>query len=196
MSQNPQQPKYRLIVQREKEYHNVKAIGSGARVKPDEEATISSVRLENESGEAIFKCFCCENGGESTDTPKQDKRVVARKYKLNWSSSGVNGGCARTFTQWQVKNPACPIKITDGTQGANVVIWLTTSELPSFAKRRIHIHSGSCPQHTEGCLLFAYTDNKNGTVSNSAKCINDFFTLANKIGLENIILEIKEIPQN
>lgn len=142
----------------------------------------------------FLSAILVKTGGESTDTPKQDKRIVARdNYKLNWSSSGVNGGCARNYTQWQVKNSACPIKVKDGTSGANIVIWLTCPTLPSFAKRRIHIHSGNCPQHTEGCLLFGYTDNKDGSMGNSAKCINDFCELALKLGVENITLEIKEI---
>lgn len=193
---NAQKPQYRLIIQRHTEYKNVKAIGTGAGVKPDEDATISSVRLENDKGESIFNCVCCENGGPSTDTPRQDKRIVARdNYKLNWSSSGVNGGTARSYPKWQAKNPACPVKVQDGTQGANIVIWVTCPTFSPFAKRRIHIHSGSCPQHTEGCLLFAYTDNKNGTVSNSAKCVNDFYELALKLGLENITLEVREIEK-
>ena len=191
-----QKPQYKLIVQRHTEYKNVKAIGTGAGVKPDEDATISSVRLENDKGESIFNCVCCENGGPSTDMPKQDKRIVARdNYSLRWTSSGVNGGCARNFTKWQVKNPACPVQIKDGTQGANVVIWITCPTFSSFARRRIHIHSGGCPQHTEGCLIFAYTDNRNGTVSNSAKCVNDFYELALKLGIENITLIVREIQK-
>lgn len=193
---NAQKPQYRLIIQRHTEYQNVKAIGTGAGVKPDEDATISSVRLENDKGESLFNCICLENGGPSTDTPRQDKRIVARdNYKLNWSSSGVNGGTARAYPKWQVKNPACPVKVKDGTQGANIVIWVTCPTFSSFASRRIHIHSGSCPQHTEGCPLFAYTDNKNGTVSNSAKCVNDFYELALKLGLENITMEVREIKE-
>lgn len=30
-----------------------------------------------------------ENGGESTDTPNQDKRIIARTYGLYWTESGV-----------------------------------------------------------------------------------------------------------
>ena len=166
--------KYKLILQRLKEYSKVKGTGS-AKGKQDEPSTIGRVQLLNEKGETLFKCYSCENGGESSDTPNQDKRIIARAYDLRFSSSGVNGDCARNFPQWQVKNNQCPVKINDGTSGANVVIWLTCKDKPEFAKRRIHLHSGNCPQHTLGCILLGYTDNKDGTISNSAKCVSDFF---------------------
>lgn len=183
---------YKLILQRLKEYKRVKGTGS-ARDKPAEPSTIGRVQLLNQEGNTLFKCYSCENGGESSDTPNQDKRIIARTYDLRFSSSSVNGGTARNYPQWQVKNNQCPVKINDGTSGANVVIWLTCKDKPELAKRRIHLHSGNCPQHTLGCILLGYTDNKDGTISNSAKCVSDFFTLANNIGIENITLEIKEI---
>lgn len=193
---NAQKPQYKLIVQRHTEYKNVKAIGTGAGVKPDEDATISSVRLENDKGESIFNCVCCENGGPSTDIARQDKRIVARdNYTLRWTSTGTNGGTARNYPKWQAKNPQCPIKVQDGTQGANIGIWINCPTFTAFNPRRIIIHSGGCPQHTEGCMLFAYTDNKNGTVSNSAKCVNDFYELALKLGVENITLIVREIEK-
>lgn len=56
--------KYKLIIQRLKEYSQVKGTGS-AKGKPDEPSTIGEIRLLNDNGETLFKCYSCENGGPS-----------------------------------------------------------------------------------------------------------------------------------
>lgn len=176
-------PKYTLNLTRIKEYEKVAGSGRNAS-KPKESSTISRVTLydNDKPKELLFSCFCCENGGESTDTPKQDKRIIARKYKLEWTYSARNASLAKKYPEFYNK---------DKTR--HKAIWLKTPELESFANRRILIHIGNCPQDTEGCLLFGYGDNKKGQINNSTQCIYDFFKLVEKIGIENITLNINEI---
>lgn len=170
--------KYNLIVQRVQEFKTVKK----PNVERIEGSTISDVKLINtETNETIFSCYCCENIGPSTDTSKQDKRIVARNYKLSWTDSGKNASLARTYPEYKKPN------------GRNTAILLSCDELPTFASRRILIHVGNYPQDTEGCLLFGTVKGK-GTVSNSIACIYKFFKKVEEIGIENITLTIKEIP--
>lgn len=187
---------YKLILQRLKEYENVKhSTNPNAKT---ESSTIGEAKLVEvgEDGKVLstlWKAYTCENGGPSTDTSKQDKRVVARKYQLRWSSSKVNGGLTRAYPKWLRGSKDCPIKIDDGTTGPNVVLWMVCKDKPEFAKRRMHWHSGTCPQHTEGCILPALDDNGNGTTSRSAIAVNSLFEEVAKVGVENIEVEILEI---
>ena len=167
-----------IILQRKKEYKDVKW-----KDQKPEDATIGELIVENEGGEIIFKCVTCENGGPSTDTPNQDKRIVAREYSLEWTDSSTNGATAKAYPKWKAKN------------GRNVAVWLKTASLPSFANRRVLIHSGNAPTHTLGCVLIGYVDSGNGTIANSSACVNDFFLLLEKYGIENFRLIIKEINE-
>lgn len=166
----------KIILQRKKEYKDVKW-----KDQKPENSTIGELIVENENGEIIFACVTCENGGESTDTPNQDKRIVAREYYLEWTDSSTNGATAKAYPKWKAKN------------GRNVAVWLKTQSLASFASRRILIHSGNAPTHTLGCILVGYVDNGNGTISNSSACVNDLFLLLEHHGIENFKLVIKEI---
>ena len=168
----------KIILQRKKEYKDVKW-----KDQKPEDSTIGELIVENENGEIIFACVTCENGGESTDTPNQDKRIVAREYYLEWTDSSTNGATAKAYPKWKAKN------------GRNVAVWLKTQSLASFASRRILIHSGNAPTHTLGCILVGYVDNGNGTCGDSTRCVNDLFLLFEKYGVENFRLEVKEIKQ-
>lgn len=163
-----------LTLTRKQEYDVVKW-----KDKPDEPAMIGELVATDESGAVLFKCATCENGGNETDEPNQDKRIVAREYQLEWSDSTTNGATAKAYPKWKHAN------------GRNIVLWLKCRELPRFASRRILIHSGNCPQHTEGCILLGYQDNGNGTISQSTACINDFFNLVEKHGAEHTKLIIQ-----
>lgn len=181
-----------LLLQRQKEYKDVPPAKAGGKV---EDATIGKGILfkNDEPDKILWDGVSCENGGPSTTKRGSDKRILARTYQLRWSSSGVNGGLTRAFPKWLVSSKDCPVKITDGTTGANVVLWTTCKEDKEHAGRRVHIHSGIHPNHTESCVLFAEVDNKNGTTSQSAKSINALFNEVAKIGVENIDFIIKEI---
>lgn len=82
--------RYTITLQRQKEYQNIvkpKSAKNPNKEYAPEDSTIGSLVVrDNEKGEDIFKCFVVENIGPSTDTPKQDKRIVAR-LKLNSLSS-------------------------------------------------------------------------------------------------------------
>lgn len=162
---------FTITLQRKKEYQNVQKPPKNGRVFGEEDSTIGEFIITDEKGQELFKCFCVENIGPSTDTPRQDKRIIARPYKLYWTESSV--ALPKEFA------PRC--------------ISLYTDELPSFKDRRIHIHIGNYPQDTEGCLLLCYTDNKNGTGGRSTDAVRDFYTLIEKKGIKNFTLEVKEI---
>lgn len=170
--------KYKVIVQRISEHKDIKS----PRFSHLEDSTLSNVEVQDENGKVVFKCFCCENIGESTDTPKQDKRIIAREYELEWTYSTKNATLSKYYPKWKSK---------DGK--LNKALWLTCDKvLPSFRNRRILIHIGNYPQDTEGCLLFGYTKGA-GIVGGSTNCINDFFTFVKKEGVENFTLVVKEI---
>ena len=162
---------YKIILQRKKEYENVNKPEKEGRKYKTESSTIGELSIQDESEKEIFKCVTCENGGESTDTPNQDKRIIARVYKIYWTQSSV--ALPKDF------KPKC--------------ISLYTDELPSFKERRIHIHIGNYPQDTEGCLLLGYTDSGDGTISQSTKAVSDFYNIVKSNEIQDFTLEIREI---
>lgn len=175
--------KYKIILQRLSEHKDVKK----PNVAKIEDSTLGKLSVneiqENGTLKEIWSCFTCENIGESTDTPKQDKRIVAREYALEWTDSIKNAALSRAYPHFK-----CP-------NGRNKALLLTCdSVLPSFRNRRILIHIGNYPQDTEGCLLFGYKKG-NGVVFESTECIKDFFELVQKEGVENFTLIIKEIKE-
>lgn len=181
--------KYELLVQRVSEHKNIKKPNS-ERI---EDSTLSNVTLTNkETNEVMFKCFCCENIGPSTDESKKDKRIVARTYQLRWTSSSKNGSLVKKYPEWSAQSENGKALVKDGTQGANIAIHVVTNELPSFAARRILIHVGNYPQDTEGCLLLGYSKGE-GTVSNSIECCKDFMKVCASIDLSQVSLVVKEI---
>lgn len=160
--------KYLLELQRLKEFAAVKAKGTV------EGSTIGVITLTSEIGEELFKGYTCENIGPSTDTPKQDKRIVAREYDLEFSQTSKNSNSL--LGKWK-----------------NKALWLKCKELSSFASRRILIHVGNYPQDTEGCILVGKREGNNGTVSNSTESIIKLFDIIDKVGVDNVKLIVREI---
>ena len=158
--------KYKIVLQREKEYQNVK--------KPNkdkiEDSTIGTFKVFDGDKE-IFSCYSVENGGESSDVVGSDKRILPRVYTLEWTTSSVP-----LPKSWKPKaiTTICP---TD----------------PKHKPRRIHIHVGNYPQDTEACILLTKVDNKNGTCSQSGLAVEEFYKLVDKLGIENFELEVREI---
>lgn len=167
---------YTLLLERISEHKDIKKPNSDKL----EDSTIGQITLTDTDGKEHFKCFCCENIGPSTNTPKQDKRILPGVYYLEWTDTTKNQGLVKQYPKFKLQN------------NRNKAIWLKSSSLEGFEKRRILIHTGNYPQDTEGCLLFGY-NTSNGTISSSAVCIKDFYELVETIGIDNITLEIKEI---
>lgn len=176
----------KILIQREKEYENIKKKGFGKA----ENSTVGTLTIFDEKGEAVFKCFTLENGGESTAESGLDRRILASEYYLRWTSSRTNGALNKHYSYWDKRRHTDKIK--DGTQGSNIAVWVMSDAIKNHNKRRILMHIGNYPQDTEGCILCGYNDNGNGTIGNSTKCINDLFIVFDKYGIENFKLIIKE----
>ncbi|WP_394908911.1 DUF5675 family protein [uncultured Helicobacter sp.] len=159
--------KFIATLQRIKEFENIK--------KPNktkiEGSTLGEFIVTNEKGNKVFSCFTIENAGPSTDTPNQDKRIVAREYKLYWTESSV----------------------TLPKEYGRKCLSLYTDSLPSFKNRRIHIHIGNYPQDTEGCILLNHRSLGNGIGSESTRAVKEFYDLVSREGVENFTLVVKEI---
>lgn len=191
--------KYKIILQRKSEHKDVKKPTKGKI----EDSTLGEFEVFDETGKSIFKCFTCENIGPSTDTPKQDKRIMPRAYQIEWAQTGKNGSLVKNHNEWSLeefKKTGLPYRKVDMPTGEkthpNIAILLTCDkELPSFRNRSILIHVGNYPQDTEGCLLLGKgKDDKLGTINGSIAANKEFYDLVKKIGIENIeSLEVREI---
>lgn len=169
---------YTATLQRLKEFDEVTAKGS------TESATLGQLILTDEEDKILFECYTCENGGPSTDTPNQDKRIVAREYYLEWTDSGMCAKFAANYPKYKSKT------------AVSVLPWVKTKELKSFASRRILVHPGNYPQDTLGCLLLGDSANmQKGFISNSQAACYRFFEVLREIGIENVRLIIKEIGE-
>lgn len=173
--------KFNCVLQRIAEFEDVRKVP----FYDLEPSTIGEFKVFDESGREIFTSFCVENGGESTDTPQRDKRIVAREYFLKWSKTTIS----------------IPKKYRDSKRvpkeellGCGLLLW--TPKMPSFEKRRVLIHIGNYPQDTEGCLLLCkYWNGKSGYANNSRLAVEEFYDLVAKEGVENFSLVIKEIGE-
>lgn len=162
--------KYQLELQRLKEYPK------GTNLFTQKEgSTIGKITLTSEIGQELFVGYTCENLGPSTDTPNQDKRIIARKYQLEWTKTSKNGN--KKLGKW-----------------VNKALLLTCDkELPNFRNRRILIHIGNYSTDTEGCILVGTSQGNNGAINASVDAINKLFNLLENIELDNVELIVKEI---
>lgn len=140
-----------------------------------EDSTLGSVVLEDVNGKELWKGYSLENIGPSTDTPNQDRRIVAREYQLEWTSTTKNSNSKLG----KFKNKA---------------LLVTCKELPSFRHRRILIHTGNYPQDTEGCILLGKgVDKKQGIILKSVDAINELFAILDKLSIKEVSLKVEEI---
>ena len=160
---------YKLVLQRLKEYKNVKDLKGKV-----EDSTIGSIKLFDDD-KVLFEGYTCENIGPSTDKPKQDKRIIARTYDLEWTTTTKNS--SNTLGKWQ----------------NNAILLTCDKELPNFRNRRILIHTGNSAGDTLGCILVGEEQTNSGAVSKSVVAIIRLFNLIEKIGIDNVKLEVNEI---
>lgn len=194
--------KYKIILQRLSEHKDVKK----PNVAKIEDSTLGKLSVneiqENGTLKEIWSCFTCENIGESTDTPKQDKRIMPRTYQLEWAQTGKNASLKKVTQDYLLENFKKTglyyrkVQTLNGEQTHPYIALLLTCdrELPSFRHRSILIHIGNYPQDTEGCILLGKSKNDNtGTIGGSTQAVLEFFNLIKEIGAENCELETREI---
>lgn len=165
---------YYISLKRMKEYKDV-YWDKGTYAGTKEDSTIGELKvIDKTTNDVIFKCFTVENGGPSTDESGKDKRIVARKYDLEWAQ---------------------PTRVSV-PKDWNKAPWLSTKEFSGFRNRGILIHIGNSPQDSRGCILLNNVDNKNGTGAGSAAACLKFFSLLEEKGIENFELEVFEISKD
>lgn len=156
-----------ISVKRTREYVGIRK----PRKTKIEGATIGELLIKDTKNNILFKCFTLENEGSSTDTPRQDKRIMPRSYRLEWTNTSVT--------------------LPHEYKGRGLLL-TCDSILPKFRDRRILIHIGNYPQDTEGCLLLGKADNRNGTISQSTIAVKQFYDIIKEKGVENFELIIDE----
>lgn len=160
---------YCLKVKRESEHKGI------LYKNKKEDSTLGSVVLEDVNGKELWKGYSLENIGPSTDTPNQDRRIVAREYQLEWTATTKNSNSKLGKFR-------------------NKALLVTCKELPSFRHRRILIHTGNYPQDTEGCILLGKgIDKKQGIILKSVDAINELFAILEKLNIKEVSLKVEEI---
>lgn len=164
--------KYTLVLQRIQEFEGVTKPNSS---KHAEGSTIGKLILYQgctcNPDNALYECYCVENAGPSTDTPRQDKRIFPRAYKLY----------------------STPTSVTLPQKYKGTAISLYTDELPQFKDRRIHIHIGNYPQDTAGCILPCRVWTGKGYASQSTQATQELYDKLYEVGLENVTMVVREI---
>lgn len=158
---------YYICVSRTKEYVGIRK----PKKTKIEGATIGDLYIKDMKNNILFRCKTLENEGSSTDTPRLDKRIMPRSYRLEWTNTSVT--------------------LPAEYKGRGLLL-TCDSVLPKFRDRRILIHIGNFPQDTEGCLLLGMKDNFNGTISQSTIAVKKFYDIIKENGVENFELSIDE----
>lgn len=163
--------KYEVILRRHHEVKNVKKTATGRL----EDATVGILTVYKNSI-PIYDCFTIENGGASTATANQDKRIMPGDYQLGYSNTSV------------------PLPPSCNKKG----IILKDPKDPSFVKRRIFIHVGNYPQDTEGCILLNGSYNmtaKEGFGYRSKPATEEFYNIFKDEGVSDVTFRLVELGQ-
>lgn len=140
--------------------------------RTDEDSMIGLLRVLDDKNKVIFQCFTLENAGEPTDKSGQDKPIVEREYKLEWTDTSVT------------------VPLDYKPQG---LLLTCDSILPKFRDRRILIHIGNTPRHTLGCVLLGNKLHSNGSIEESSIACKKFYDIVKKYGAENFIVRIESM---
>ncbi len=116
--------------------------------RTDEDSMIGLLRVLDDKNKVIFQCFTLENAGQPTDKSGQDKPIVEREYKLEWTNTSVT----------------VPLDY----KPTRIIINFVDSILPKFRDRRILIHIGNTARHTLGCILLGNKLHSNGSIEESS----------------------------
>ena len=135
-------------------------------------ATLGCLYVYDEKEHLVMKLSTCENGGPSTDTPNQDKRIVARDYILKTRYTNVS-------LPKEYKHRG---------------LWLCNPTDSSFDDRFIMIHIGNAPSDTEGCILLGQNfSSTKGLINSSRSAITEFYKYVFSVGPSNFYFRVKEI---
>lgn len=175
--------RYKILLSRTDEVGGVRKPNDSRPPEPSTLGKIEVIDLQGKGTPTIYTCYTLENGGPSTDTAGQDKRIVARDYTLEWTDTARNASLVKKYPKFKCAN------------GRNKALWIACdSVMLKFRDRRILVHIGNYPQDTLGCILLGkWKNTQTGTISNSIECVKEFYELIEKIGVENCFLRILEI---
>lgn len=172
--------RYKCVVQRVKEYPSFKDENG----KVYEASTISWVKVfdTNENNKVLFVSCAVENIGPSSDVRGSDKRILPGVYLLKWR---------------QPTSVTVPADFRE-SKGKRAP-WLyreNEQNLPlekRFESRYVLFHIGNSANNSGACVLLGNIDKCNGTIEESTLACDRFFKLLDKIGIENVEVEVKEI---
>ena len=167
-----------------------------------ERSTVGSFTVYDTSmgNKEVFKCFCVENEGPSESRQNYDLRIMPGDYHICWTYTSTTlpdipatkyGGKKRGLLTMKAneKNVVSP----DG--------WI---ERPGpHAARRVIIHIGQIPQHSEACILlvsglFKAKNPKTGEQEYTGKGYSSglantgFYNLVDRYGPQNFLLQVVE----
>lgn len=143
------------------------------RTRENAECTFGRLSVFDNEGKELLSCVSLEPKGASSDEANLNLRIMPRVYRLKYSPTSV---CLPE---------ACEKK----------GILLFSDEVAGFDARRIFFHIGNFAKDTQGCILLGEQENDN-SILNSQSATKRFYGVIKDLGIENCLLEIKEIGED